>query len=304
MYLLLCSRPRGNWIDKKKNHHCQARLVVVEIPIAQLQRDKAVPFSLPLVSRKKQHPMLRIASVRHVLLFVSGWALSALDVAQAQRFLREGFSNQMESDFRGEMKLDENEALSGMTREMFLIQDLEWELEPPMIKANLDGKLQRHMRKYLDAPIQLKLLKNKGKYGLRAVGVLPNGQKLRGFWRQGSPSQMQLKASDFLEASYDDAVRSRLFVVDFEIQLPPLGKGKGLPSVVYQVAVEPGSMNPKAYIPRGSGRILVYPSGHEQSSCVDAGTCNVGVSMRAGLVDPTWARGRPFFRKGRSPGLI
>jgi hypothetical protein len=237
------------------------------------------------------------------VFLLAGWSAIPCGV-HAQRFLREGFSNQMESDFRGEMKLDENEALSGMTREMFLIQDLEWELDPPIIKASLDGKLQRHIGKYLSAPIQLKLLKNKGKYGLRAIGVLPNGQKLRGFWRQGSAGQSQIKASEFLETTYDDAVRSRLFLVDFEVQLPPLAKGKGLPSVVYQVAVEPGSMNPKAYIPRGSGRILVYPSGHEQRTCIDAGVCNVGVSMRAGLVDPTWARGRPFFRKGRSPGLI
>jgi len=240
-------------------------------------------------------------------IFLAATIVLQQHTIHAQRFLREGFSNQMESDFRGEMKLDDNEALSGMTREMFLIQDLDWELEPPVIQERqlLDGKLKRHIDKYLNTPIKLKLLKNKGKYGLRAVGILPNGQKLRGFWRQGAGGQTQLKSSEFLVASYDDAVRSRLFLVEFEVQLPPLVKGKGgLPSVVYQVAVEPGSLNPKAYIPRGSGKIYVYPSGHEHSRSVDAGICNVGVSMRAGLVDPTWARGRPFFRKGRSPGLI
>lgn len=229
----------------------------------------------------------------------------ACQIASAQRFLREGFSNQMDSDFRGEMKLEDNEALSGMTREMFLMQDLEWELEPPVIDSNIDGKLERHIRKYLGGPLQLKLLKRKGKYGLRAVGKMENGQKLRAFWRQGAGGQTRLKTSDFLEASYDDAVRSRLFVVEFEVQLPPMSKDrKEMPSVVYQVAVEPGSMNPKAMIPRGSGKIRVYPVGHEGGPAMDAGTCNVGMTMKAGLVDPTWARGRPFFRKGRSPGWI
>lgn len=234
--------------------------------------------------------------------------------ADAQRFLREGFSNQMESDFRGEMKIEDNEAMAGMTREMFLMQDIDWELEPPVLDDNLDGKMARHISKYLRAPIQFKLLKKKGRYGMRAVGITDDGKKLRGFWRQGAGGQTRLKSSDFLEASYDDAVRSRLFLVEFEVQLPPLSRRDrkgGLPSVVYQVAVEPGGMNPKSMVPRGSGKIKVYPSrggggdGSNPQVCWDAGTCNVGLSMRAGLVDPTWSRGhKPFFRKGRSPGFV
>lgn len=211
----------------------------------------------------------------------------------------------MESDFRAETKLDENDALSGMTREMFLMQDLEWELEPPSVEEDLDGPLQRHIRKYLNSPIQLKLSRKKGKFGLRAMGRMENGQRLRAFWRQGAAGQTRLKPSDFLEASYDEAVRSRLFMVEFEVQLPPLGKDKKMPSVVYQVAVEPGSMNPKAMIPRGSGKLQVYPVGHDAGAqCIEAGTCNVGITMKAGLVDPNWSRGRAIFRKGRSPGLM
>jgi len=264
-------------------------------------------------------------AVARTFFIVAVFAIVAMDVVfvDAQRFLREGFSNQMESDFRGEMKVEDGEAMAGMTREMFLLQDNvdTWELEPPVLDGAenggslLDGKLRRHIRKYLHSQIQFKLLKKKGRYGMRAIGVLPNGQKLRGFWRQGSGSQQQLKSSDFLTASYDDAVRSRLFVVEFEVQLPPISprSSKTLPSVVYQVAVEPGTMNPKSMIPRGTGKIRVFPEGHESSEpgmtkCLDdVGSCNVGLKMRAGLIDPTWARGhRPFFRKGggRSPGLI
>jgi hypothetical protein len=232
-------------------------------------------------------------------LFVA--LLLTLTHVQAQRFLREGFSSGMENDMRGEMKLDENEALAGMSREMFLMQDLAWELEPPQLE-NIDGKLKKHIQRYLSSPIQLKLLKKRGKFGLRAIGKTGDGLKLRAFWRQGTSPQV--KTSDFLSASYDDAVRSRLPMVEFEVVLPPMQKGKALPSVVYQVAVEPGTMNPKAMIPRGSGKIRVYPLGHEKGNLIDAGACNVGMTMKAGLVDPSWAKGRKYFWQGRSTGLI
>lgn len=221
----------------------------------------------------------------------------------AQRFLRS--SSSMDSDFRGEMKLDENESLSGMTREMFLMQDIDWQLQPPILKSDseLDTKVKSHVQKYLARhPIQLKLLKKKGKYGLRAVGQTSTGQKLRAFWRQGVTDR--IKSSDFLHVSYDDAVRSRLFTVEFEVVLPPMRGGKKLPSVVYQLPLEPGSMNPKSMVMRGAGKVRVYPQGRgEGAPCVeDAGICNASVSMKPGLVDPSWAKGRAIFRKGRSLG--
>lgn len=228
--------------------------------------------------------------------------LVLIQTALAQRFLKP-VSGQMDSDFRGEMKLDENEALSGMTREMFLMQDINWELQPPVLESQkLDRKLRNHIQKYFQSPLQLKLLKKKGKYGLRAVGQTDNGKKLRAFWRQGIVDR--LKASDFLEVSYDDAVRSRLFAVEFEVQLPPLKRGsKTLPSVVYQIPLEPGSLNAKSMVPRSSGSVRVYPEGRSAPPIV-AGTCNAGVTMKPGLVDPSWAKGRTVFRKGRSTGLM
>lgn len=229
-----------------------------------------------------------------------------LPIISAQRFLREGFSNQMDSDFRGEMKLDENESLSGMTREMFLMQDVKWELQPPTIE---DGKLSRsvkaHINKYLNSPVQLQLLKKRGKYGLKAVGVMKNGKKIRAFWRQGVADRV--KSSDFLELSYDEAVRSRLFVVEFEVQLPPVKGTRQLPSVVYQIPLESGSMNTKSMVPRSAGNVKVFPEGRkdgEKQSAVSVGNCIVSASMRNGLVDPAWAKGRIAFRRGRSKGLL
>jgi hypothetical protein len=229
--------------------------------------------------------------------------LQCAALSSAQRFLREGFSNQMESDFRAEAALDDNQALSGMTREMFLMQDLDWELQPPTsLNLSSDRGLERHIKKYTQHPISLKLLKRQGKHGLRAIGTTDDGKKLRGFWRQAT-APSRLKSSDFLEASYDDAVKSRLFLVEFEVQLPRYKKHQ--PAVVYQVAVEGGGMNPKAMVPRGDGTIKVFPAREEQGGTPElAGTGAVGLRMKAGLVDPGWARGRAILRKGKSAGFI
>ena len=206
--------------------------------------------------------------------------------------------------------MDEKDALMVMSREMYLMKDLNWEVEPPELDeggALLDSSLKRHIMKYLSSPVQLNLQQKQGKYGMRAIGKMESGKKLRAFWRQQPPGlTTQLKASELLEVSYDEAARSRLSMVEFEIQLPPLSKAskKQLPSVVYSVAIEPGTMNPKAIIPRGAGRVKVYPKGRDNSDPIEAGTANVGLAMRAGLVDPSWAKGRMVFRKGRSAGVI
>jgi hypothetical protein len=227
--------------------------------------------------------------------------LQCAALTRAQRFLREGFSNQMEGDFRAEAALDDNQSLSGMTREMFLMQDLEWELQPPTSLNLSDRGLERHVKKYTQHPISLKLLKRQGKHGLRAIGTTDDGKKLRGFWRQATATS-RLKSSDFLEASYDDAVKSRLFLVEFEVQLPRYKKHQ--PAVVYQVAVEGGGMNPKAMVPRGDGTIKVFPAREQGGTPEMAGTGPVGLRMKAGVVDPGWARGRAILRKGKSAGFI
>jgi hypothetical protein len=235
------------------------------------------------------------------LLLFTFLFLSLMSEAAAQRFLREGFSNKMEADFRSEAALEDNQALSGMTREMFLMQNLEWEVEPPTVFELEDRGLQRHIQKYIQHPIHLKLGKRQGNYGLRAVGTADDGKRFRGFWRQGTVSN-RLKASDFLQSSYDEAVKSRLFLIEFELQLPKYKKKQ--PSVVYQVAVEGGGMNPKAMTPRGGGVVKVYPARDKGSSVIEAGRAPVGLRMKAGLIDPSWSRGRTILRTGKSPGFV
>lgn len=197
-----------------------------------------------------------------------GIATTFLKPVNAQRFLREGFSSQMDQDFRGEMKLDEaSEAQLGMTREMFLLQDsnVPWELQPPqwcteeeeiIIKtrgntdevqswtnpSRLDPALRRHIQQCLAQPIQIQLLRQKGKYGMRAIArridhskSQTNGdgkkkQSWRAFWRPAvttTPTgRSPLRASDLLSVPYDTAVRSRLCTMEFEIQLPALPRSK------------------------------------------------------------------------------
>ena len=234
--------------------------------------------------------------------------LSIMNTCSAQRFMRQGFSNN--EDFGAEMKLEDSEGAVDMSREMFIMKDMEWEIQPIENLYVKDPAVRKHIQKYLSRPVELKLFKKRGKYGLRAVGRTESGQKLRAFWRQAVSSgstRRLLKSSDFLTASYDDAVRERLFSVEFEVQLPPIKKAhKGaLPSVVYQFSVEPGSMNPKALVPRGVGRVFVFPAGRSSEKETNAGQAMVGaVRMKPGLVDPGWAKGRPVFRRGRKSGLM
>jgi hypothetical protein len=193
--------------------------------------------------------------------------------------------------------------MGGMSREMFLMKSLDWELLPPDLEG-VDGKLRRHVLKYFKDPVKLQLQRKVGKFGCIAIGQTAAGQKLRAYWRQQPPgSKTNLKTSEFLEASYDKAVQSRLNMIEFEVQLPPMKKSKKLPSVVYSVAVEGGSMNHKSVIARGAGRVKIYPQGRG-SEPVDAGIGNIGLSIRPGLVDPGWAKGRKIFRKGRPTGTI
>ena len=111
-----------------------------------------------------------------------------------------------------------------------------------------------------------------------------------------------------LTMSYDEAVQNRLSALEVEFQLPPINKKqpKKLPSVVFTVAVEPGTMNPKAILPRGPAAVKILPDGHDATDVVvtpeggTAGMSFLSLPMRAGLVDPGWAKGRKVFRKGRS----
>jgi hypothetical protein len=220
--------------------------------------------------------------------------------------LREGFSSKVGSDARNRMKLDDAGAANGMGRDMFLMKDKQWELQPADFSTVKDWKLRRHCEKFLGKPVKMKLSSRAGKYGLRAMGETQSGQRLRGFWRQKIGTQG--KGSDFLKIKYDDAVKQRLTTIEFEVQLPPTDKrSKVLPAVIYSVAVEAGAMNQKVMVPRGAGSVRILPDGHgdgDEVRTLEVGKAMVSLPMRSGIVDPSWARGRIVFRKGRPTGQI
>jgi len=200
---------------------------------------------------------------------------------------------------------DEPGAANGMTREMFLMKDKTWELQPVDFTCIKNLKLRHHCQNFLSKPVQVKLSTRQGKFGLRAQGQLQSGKRLRAFWRQSTPSS---KGENFMKLSYDEAVKKRLTTIEFELQLPPTDKkSRKLPSVIYSVVVEPASMNPKAMVPRGAGNVRVLPEGHSDDVKVEtlnAGKAYVSQPMRNGIVDPGWAKGRLIFRKGRPAGTV
>jgi hypothetical protein len=224
------------------------------------------------------------------------------ELASAQRFLRQGFSNQ--EDFGAEMKVEDADRATDMTREMFLMQDLPWQIQSFSGACHIrDPALRRHVQHYL-GPIDVRLSKQRGPWGLRAVGRTASGKKLRAFWRPALVGELR-SGVDFLQASYDEACRARLFTVEFEMLLPPISKRHtARPSLVYQVSVEPGSLNPKALVPRSAGRVFLLPPG-ERKNRIALGTAHVSAApIKPGLVDPSWAKGRPIFRRGRNSGLM
>lgn len=242
--------------------------------------------------------------------------------------------------------------LEHMTREMSLIQDLPWTLPKTSLKpyigfestqsdakdggVKLTKQMAKHIEKYTNKhPLTLTLSSKRGKYGLLAGAVLPNGTKLRGYWREATDKestrtpQMSSSSSSSMfqklkngELPYDDAVRSRLFTVEFELQLPPLVRGGPLPSVLYQIPLEKGSLNPKAYTPRydHGNRLVLLPQGRPDGSSVatkpiqiDCGKlqhtlpihCH-GTTPKGGIIDPSWSKGKAIFynpKRTRSSGI-
>jgi hypothetical protein len=220
----------------------------------------------------------------------------------------EGFNSQMANDARSELALDENESSSGMTREMSLMQELTWEIQPIDFQNIKDGQLRRYLKSYLKDPVKLKLSRRKGKFGLRAIGQAGSDKKLRAYWRQAGGSSMKTMSSEYLKASYDDAIKSRLSMLEFEVQLPPRGKNSGIVSLVYTCGFEPGTMNSKSIVPRGAASVQVLPEGRAAEGrvvqIIQAGKAHIGIPARGGLVDPGWARGRSIFRFGRTTGTV
>lgn len=170
-----------------------------------------------------------------------------------------------------------------------------------------DAALKRHLQKFLSKPLTFKLSNAKatkrGGNTYRAMAKTASGIKLRGYWTRGAETET-LKSREILDISYDEAMRRRGQAgsqVDFEVQLPPL---KGfLPSVVYSVVLGTGGQSQDTSVSKTISLVKIHPKGLEAKG-FNLGKTHVCTPMRAGIVDPGWAKGRTIFRQGRSVGHV
>lgn len=138
-----------------------------------------------------------------------------------------------------------------------------------------------------------------------------------------------------LEDSYEDCLK-RLYgkYVELEVLLPKTkrmmnssGGGGPPPSLVYRVPIQTGHVNPMGMVSKSRATVTLYPYGRTLATAAAASTptpsssstsreggggdlaiplgmTNVHLPLGPGLVDPSWAKGRKLFWKGRSVGLI
>jgi len=135
--------------------------------------------------------------------------------------------------------------------------------------------------------------------------------------------------TNVLEDSYEDCLK-RLYgkYVELEVLLP---RTKGMskfissrgggppPSVVYRVPIQGGHVNPFGMVSKSRATVTLYPegrtlaasnasglgaSGAKRDVMIPLGMTNVHLPLGPGLVDPSWAKGRKLFWKGRSLGLV
>jgi len=221
-------------------------------------------------------------------------------------FMRDGFNAGMDREFFPEnQEIDDS---GGMTQEMLMMKNQEWQLDPIDFSKVKDKKLKKHLQGLLSKPTRVKVtnLPLKKGLGYRAMGKTASGRKLRAAWRSGT-RRNEIKNKDIIHEPYDEAVRRRQGAshVNIELMLPPMKGSKDLPSLVYDVVVERGSVNPEAIITRNEGKVTLYPTGYKnKTDKVDVGDARASMPMKAGLVDSAWARGRITFRKGRSVGQV
>ena len=141
--------------------------------------------------------------------------------------------------------------------------------------------------------------------------------KLRSVWyissgRAGSQtSAVRSQTEDLLTKSYDEnSSRFHPSHLVLEVFLPKTRSCKGgNPLVTYSIPMGAGTTSPKARVSQSNGVVTVFPNGRkkkggESSEAIEVGSTSWHLNKGAGLIDPTWARGRKYFWKGRNVGQI
>lgn len=143
---------------------------------------------------------------------------------------------------------------------------------------------------------------------------------LRSVWFIGSErasmqtSAVQQQEKDLLCKSYEDNA-SKLYPSHFvlEVFLPKNRACKGgNPLIIYSIPFGVGTTSPKSKVPQANGVVTVYPNGRKRKGAgedsegegIEIGSTSFHLNAGSGLVDPSWAKGKKFFWKGRDVGTL
>ncbi len=141
--------------------------------------------------------------------------------------------------------------------------------------------------------------------------------KLRSVWYIASDravsqtSAAMQKNEDLLTKSYDENIshfHPSHFVLEVFLPKTRACKG-GNPLVTYSIPMGAGTTSPKSRVSQSNGVVTVFPKGRKRkqgeiSESVEVGPTSLHLNSGSGLIDPTWARGRKYFWKGRNVGQI
>jgi len=133
---------------------------------------------------------------------------------------------------------------------------------------------------------------------------------------------------------YEEACMSNFNGLEIEVTLPRAKKGKrggGLPTLLYRFPVSEGAVNPQSFVTASRGVVKLFPEGRkkkggassaavargvggppgiveetEDDGGIEVGRVHMHVSVPGAspLVDPTGAKGRKYFGKGRLGGKM
>jgi hypothetical protein len=122
---------------------------------------------------------------------------------------------------------------------------------------------------------------------------------------------------DLLTKSYDE--NSSLFHPThfvLEVFLPKTRQcrknGGGNPLIRYCIPMGAGTTSNKSRVSQSNGVVTIFPNGRKRkdgagdnsSECIEVGSTSLHLNVGSSLVDPTWARGRKYFWKGRNVGQV
>jgi hypothetical protein len=209
--------------------------------------------------------------------------------------------------------LDSEELIKGLGKEH---RDVAQYISHTLAKAPLVVQLKKK-------PIGVKANSFQTQEKYRALVSVGSNKKifsdrLKSAWFIGSErafsqtSAVQKQSEDLLTRSYEYNT-SKLYPSHFvlEVFLPKTKACKGgNPLVTYSIPFGTGTTSPKSKVSQANGFVTVYPKGRKRKSENDSdegiviGSTSLHLHAGASLVDPSWARGRKYFWKGRDVGTL